>query len=393
MLQGSLSRLLRLFSVAATACLTGTTVFGQSTKPAKPFQPVSKFSYQLAFLGQYESNIYHAFADSSEKSAMLNGVDASIDWKYRQSRRVTHRASLYGGLGIYMPSRYDNRNTFDIGFKYDPDFRFGTKLTVSPMFDISRRSKNVIDDISADPARTLKKTQLEAGVVARYDIGKGRFDIGGGYSNNNYDEADTIYPGGATQPLTSWDYKLYALDGGVKVPVGRTFALRTYIGWEKRNYRERKTYTVQYGAFIGRPFAIRSYKEIVISTGIQISLGKQSDVEPKITYTRREDAFENFYGYTQWGYGLDANLAISPRLTTKARIEFKNKDYPNYWNSRIGRTRRESIDYADFSIEPEYQLGESVSLLGYLRNYNKVSNDWAFDYHDLFAGLGFSLRW
>lgn len=390
MLQGSLNRLLKLFSVVVMACLTGTTAFGQSTKPAKPFQPVSKINYQLKFLGQYESNIYHAFADSSEKSGMLNGVDASIDWKYKQSRRVTHRASLYGGLGIYMPSKYDDRNTFDIGFKYDPDFRFSRKLTVSPMFDISRRSKNVIDDISAAPARTLKKTQLEAGVVARYNIGKGRFDIGGGYSDNNYDEADTIYPGGAVQPLTSWDYHEWHFIAEYRQPLGAKVNGRIEYALDKRAYRERYRWTSGAETKFGR-FTYSS-----VGGHLNWEFASKNSVELAVKYTlrtdSRNDAKNNLYGYTLWQYGLSVDLAPTARFSVKAGFETKSKEYPNYWTLRIGSLNRVSIDYSDFSIEPSYKLSEVVSLVGYLRSYDKTSNDPAFDYNNLFAGMGFSLH-
>jgi hypothetical protein len=372
---------------AAILCMIGAGAFGQTAKPRKPFQPVSKISYEIQYLGQYESNIYHTFADSSEKSGMLNGVDASIDWKYKASRSVTHRASLYGGLGTYVPSKYDNRNTFDIGFKYDPDFRFGRKLTVSPVFDISRRSKNVIDDISADPARTLKKTQLEAGLVARYDIGKGRFDIGGGYTNNNYDEADTVYPGGAVVPLTSWDYLEWHFIAEYRQPLGTKVNGRIEYALDKRTYRERYKW--------GPNAELRHFTYSAIGGHLNWEFVPKNSVELAVKYTlrtdSRNDAKNNFYGYTLWQYGLSVDLALSARFSVKAGFETKSKDYPNYYTTNIGLLNRVSIDYKDFSIEPSYQLSDVVTLLGYLRNYDKTSNDYAFDYHDLTGGVGFSL--
>jgi hypothetical protein len=122
----------------------------------------------------------------------------------------------------------------------------------------------------------------------------------------------------------------------------------------------------------------------------------KNSVELAIKYTlrtdSRNDTKNNFYGYTLWQYGLSIDLAPTARFSVKAGFETKSKDYPNYYTSRIGLLNRVSIDYKDFSIEPSYQLSDVVTLVGYLRNYDKTSNDWAFDYHDLTGGVGFSVH-
>ncbi|MBI5265671.1 MAG: hypothetical protein HY851_00410 [candidate division Zixibacteria bacterium] len=105
----------------------------------------------------------------------------------------------------------------------------------------------------------------------------------------------------------------------------------------------------------------------------------------------RNDANANFYGYTLWQYGVSVDLAPTAKLSVKAGFEAKTKDYPNYYTSWIGLVNRVSIDYKDLSIEPAYQLSDAVALVGYVRNYDKTSNDWAYDYHDIFAGMGFRL--
>lgn len=357
----------------------------------RAFKPTSKIEFELSYLAQYESNIYHAYYDTSETSAMLSGIGSAFTWKYRPSRSLSHRIGAYVDLGLYTPSKYSNRNISTIGVVYEPTIHFSRDSRLSPSVDISLRDKDVIDETSTSPVRTLKKWEYDLGLTYWHDIGASKLQASVSYANHNYDESDTTLTSGATQHLTSWDYKTYGVDGGAKFPLGRVLTFKADLGWEKRDYKERKTYTVQYGAFVGRPFAIRSYREVVISSALEVGLGEKSDIEPRITYTRRKDTFENFYGYTQWGYGLAGDFSVSARLRIKASLEYKNKDYPNYWNSRIGRSRREAIDYADFSLEPSYHWSEVVSLIGYMRNYNKVSNDPIYDYHDLTGGVGFVL--
>ncbi|MBI5267372.1 MAG: hypothetical protein HY851_09100, partial [candidate division Zixibacteria bacterium] len=232
------NRSFRPLLASGLACLVGTAVVGQTAPPYKSAKPLSKFTYTLQYLGEYESNIYHVFDESSRTNGMLNVLDAAVDWKYKANRRVTHRASVYAGAGVYMPTTYNDRNTYDFGIKYEPDFRPSRKVTISPLLDISRRSKNVIDDISPDPTRTLTKSQFDGSLVTRFDVGKGRLDIGGGYTVNNYDESDTVILGNP-QPLTSWDYNEWHFIGEFRQPFGTKVNGRVEYSLEKRTYRER----------------------------------------------------------------------------------------------------------------------------------------------------------
>ena len=380
-----------LAGIAVLVTFGGTRTKAQTETTRKPFQPKAKTSFEFGYLGEYESNLYHVYADTAEKSSMLNGIYGNVDWKYKASRRVTHRATAYADLGLYAASKYSDRNTYSFGLKYEPDFHPNKNIEIAPHVEISRRSKNVIDDISPDPTRTLKKTQLDAGVTTRFDVGKGRLDVSGGYQNNNYDESDTVLAGGTTQPLTSWDYHEWQWGAEFRQPFARTVVARVEYSLDKRSYRER------YQWVSGGQIQLRRFTYSSVGGHIVWEFVTNNSIDLNVKYTLRKDSRNdtrnNFYGYTFWQYGAEIDLAPSARFTVNAAFEVKSKDYPNYYTSRIGIMNRVKIDYTDFSIEPAYKLSDVVAVVGYLRNYDKTSNDPLFDYHDLFVGAGFRLNW
>ncbi len=341
----------------------------------------SRWEFSTSYQGAYESNIYHAYADSIQTSAFLNQLAADLNWQLRLTPRLSQRVTVSTDLDAY-PS-YSNRNRSSLGFAYEPTYRYAKNGRVGGEVSVGRRNKDLIDDTGTLQSRTLKRWESTFGLWNRVELFGVRFDQSFTYQGENYDEE----PG-----LTSYDYISRDVQVGAHVPMGDRVELRAEFASERRTYDKRRTYTVRYGAFVNRPFEIRSFRENSTLIAGTCQFWRKNEVGVTLQYIDRNDNFENFYGYMQRRYQIDLKLYPGGRHQTRISFEFKNKDYPNYWNSSIGRLNRVHIDYADFQFEHRYQLSDLVTLVGHLRNYHKQSNYWVYDYLDLTGGIGLDLR-
>jgi hypothetical protein len=337
----------------------------------------------------YESNIFHSFADTAETNALLNSQLASLSYRMGRTSRLRHTIQAYAELDLY-PS-YSSRNKSALGLRYEPVWRYKRGANLQLGFDFARRKKDLVDDEGQVLARTLKKWELDLSAINNYNSGPVKTQLGIGYTDDNYDERDTTAIVGGVRtslPLKSYDYTAY--DWMTRLGLQLTSRLEIYGRYrgEKRSYKERRTYTVRYGAYKGRPFAIREFLETTFETGLSYDFFRQNQVGVGVDLVRRHENFENFYGYFQRQYRASLRLIPGERHKAVVSFRFKNKDYANYWNSRVGRLHRIWIEYAEFQIDYDYRLSDVVTLTAYVKNFNKVSNDRAYDYQDFTAGTG-----
>jgi len=348
-----------------------------------------EFGLRVTYNALYESNIYHSFADTNQSQALVNALTAKGSWRKKQSRHLLHRVNLDVDYDQYV--RNENRNQGSAGISYEPRITYARHGRILLLADIARRQKDLIDDSGQSLTRTLTRSEIDLVLTHRYDLGHLRMEQKIGYENLNYDERDTLavtQSGTTNVHLTSYDYHAVTAGFLVNFDFSSRLEARVTLDTEKRDYDERKTYTVQYGATIGRPFAIRNFRENAVGVRVAYLFYRENEIRLDADYTRRTDNFENYYGYDHRQYKATLSLRWGPSQDTEISFRFKNKDYPNYHTRNIGTARRVHIDYADLQFEHHVLLVRNITLNAYLRNYNKVSNDPSFDYHDLVAGTG-----
>jgi len=353
---------------------------------------LSKLDYDCSYRALYESNIYHAYVDTGEIAALLNVASMALAWKGRPAHRYTHSLAGYADLDLYP--NYGNRNQESIGVTYKPAYGYHRHARLALAVDFSRRNKDLVDDAGQTLTRTLKKWELDLRAVNRITVGNLRLEQGFRFNLDDYDERDTLAIRGTDTTnvhLLSYDYHFTSWEISARYKVGQLLTLRMGFETEGRSYDERRTYTVRYGAFKGRPFEIRKFRENTLAIDIDLALYKGNALGIDIDYVNRKDNFENFYGFSQWQYKGTVYLQPFRRHSSKISFRFKDKNYPNYHTSNTGVMGRVAIDYADFQVEHRYQFSPIIAFTAYLRNYNKVSNDPSFDYHDLQAGTGIIL--
>jgi len=341
----------------------------------------------------YESNIFHSFADSSETNAFLNSLQVALLFRAGHTTRLRHVLQGYTELDIYP--NYSTRDRSSFGLRYEPVWRYNRTGNLQLGVDFGRRKKDLVDDDGQVLARTLQKWELDLNVMNNYHLGPLKTQLGLGYADDNYDERDTVAVVGSTRTtvsLTSYDYHAYTWLAKAAFQISPRLEIYGKHLGEKRAYDERRTYTIRYGAYKGRPFEIREFRENTFEAGLNYEFLGHNEIALEADFVRRHEYFENFYGFDQWQYRATVRLRPSARHKTTVTIRIKNKDYDNYWNSRIGQVNRVWIDYADFQIDHDYQLSDIVTLTAYVRNFNKVSNDRAYDYHDFTAGTGFRVE-
>jgi len=333
----------------------------------------------------YESNIFHSFADTLETDAYLDVLEARVAWRGRPAARFRHTVSAQADLDLYPA--YSGRNKSSFGVAYVPSWRYYKNGELSLEAEIGRRNKDLIDDAGQVLARTLEKWELDVTATHSYDVGRLRTEVTGGYHLDDYDERETLAADGVTSVrLMSYDYDAFTWGVDARFRLSPRIDIRAGYDGEKRSYEERRTYTVRYGAFAGRPHEIREFTENTFDLGAAWKFLGRNTVSAEVEFARRKENFENFYGFDQRQYQASLTLYPATRHKSTVSFRFKNKDYENYWNSSIGRANRVWVDYADFEIEHEYRLSDLVTLGVYAVNFNKVSNDRMFDYHNFTAG-------
>jgi len=346
----------------------------------------SKFNFDLGYNGLYESNIFHSFEDSLETSAMVNRLSTEASWQYKTSRNFKFRIDGYFDLDMY--SGYSNRNKATYGVRVTPTYRYNKRAgRLRLEADIARRNKDLVNDAGLTLARTLVKTQMTFGINHRYDFNKLRTEQTFYYYSDDY--RDTV-------TLKSYDY-----DGfGAELNFGYQFSEK----WESeftyelnsRAYSELRTYTLLLGAGLGNPSEIREFNENTFGVSLKHNFSDKSDVEFEVEYTDRNDNYENYYGFDQMQYKVKFDVQLIKSNQTKFSLRYKTKDYNHYKTSHtkaIDPNATVDVEYADFKFENDYQMSDMFTLNFYVRNYNKVSNDFSFDYRDLTAGFGFRLSY
>ena len=353
---------------------------------AAPVRFGNQVEYMLTYGSLYESNIYHSYLDTQAVGAQANVIEGKLDWVMQPSRRFAQTLGAYADLSLY--TNYSNRNRTSFGIGYEPTLKYSRRGTFGLDIDVSRRNKDVLSDAGELLARTLQKWQFDIKATNRLTFGKFRTEQTLMYDKSNYEDS---YDSTGVR-LPSYDYRSFGGEVDGRYRFHQNLRARLRLSLEGRDYDERRTYTVAFGSFRGRPYEIRSFTERVTEFTLEIQPFRSVGLKGLVQYTKRTDNFENFYGFRQWEY--KAELALTPirKNELKMSLEFRNKHYPNYWTSNIGRLNRVGIDYATFEIEDTYQISEAFALTGYLKNYNKVSNDPNFDYRDLTAGIGISIR-
>jgi len=348
-------------------------------------QPTHAVTYRtrgnLGNFALYESNIYHSYDDSLETGAFLNSFNGEFEWKIRQSRRVRHRIRIYTSLDLY-PS-YSDRNQTAFGIRYEPYWKYSRNGKFTLDFEISRRNKDLIDDAGQVLARTLQKWNTDIELTHEHRTQKLNTELAVKYARDNYDEV-----AGAT----SYDYKTIAGRARVEYELTKKLTGRVTLDLDRRKYDARRTYTVQYGAYVGRPFEIRKYTLTDLELAAIYAIGSESSLKFDYNWARRKENFENFYGYDYWQAKVSADLQLAANHAIMCSFRYKDKRYDNYWNSSIGLLNRVWVEYADFQFEYHWLLSESAKLIAYTNNYNKVSNYHAADYQDLTTGLGVELE-
>lgn len=348
-----------------------------------------QYSLDLRYLGLYESNIYHAYLDTQQVGAQLNELSARGSALVTQSDRLSHRFDAYTNLDLYL--NYGNRNRSSFGLAYVPMLKYAKRASVHLDVDLSRRNRDLISDAGEYLNRNLGQTVFEIRATNRFTTGIFRMDQSLEYSDHNYDDS---YDTNGVR-LASYDYHFWHGSGSVKARITRAVSLIGEIGYEKRNYDERKTYPIAKGPVKGYG-VIREYDEWVEGLTLQTELNRSIELDLLVEYTDRTDNFEDFYGYQQWKYGIRSKIDISRRDELRVSFDLRTKDYPNYWTKNTGRNGRVSIDYATFELENYYALASGVDLIAYIKNFNKVSNERyvpsiavpSYDYQDLSVGIG-----
>lgn len=335
-------------------------------------------SARVGYNAFYESNIFHSYEDTSETGDMLNVLDMKAHFRFGSFRRFYFDLRPNASFDLYASN--PDRNKSSIWLGASPVYRYRRHARIYLDLDGGRRNKDLIDDAGNVLSRTLAKWEFNSRIRNRIDLDNVRLEQSLAYDFNDYDE---------TAGLKSYDYHSWLGELDARTGLKSRLKVRLRYEFEKRYYKERRTYTVQFGAVIGRPYEIRNFLEHTFEGGIRYALTPSVEVGAEIQYATRKDNFENFYGFSHWQYR--ANLAYRFRQIHEFEIQFrfKNKDYENYHTSRIGTTNRVWIDYADFKANYKQRIDDNWTLTAYFQNYNKVSNDPSFDYRDVTSGVGF----
>ncbi|RME20291.1 MAG: hypothetical protein D6800_13290 [Candidatus Zixiibacteriota bacterium] len=342
----------------------------------------------LDYYGTYESNIFHSFADSNVTGAMLNVLGADATWRYRPSYRFRHKLTAYFDLDYYPAHTQRNRSA--VGVRWEPTVRYARHGRFFGTVDFSRRNRDLIDDSGNLQARTFKKWVFDFELTHRYDFNHLRLEQTIGFVDYNYDEiVDTL----TGQPKPSYDYSGVIASFLARYDFDKHWRAIVLFASDKRDYDERRTYTITFGATVGRPFEIRNFRQNSIEFGLEHRFTRKHRVWASFEYADRNENFENFYGYIYRQLRFGSSLQLTDRLRSLVTMRFKNKDYDNYWTRRIGINNRVSIDYTDIKLEGQYALSQLVDLTFFVRSYNKVSNDPVSDYTDVTAGTGIKLKY
>lgn len=345
----------------------------------------SKSEYSFEYRALQESNIYHAYEDTAEVSSLLNVLDANASWKFG-NRQFVHQLNVYGTFDLY--SSYSQRNRGVVGVGYEPRYKYSKTGTFDFEANFSRRNKDLVDDAGQTLNRTLTKMDWDFNLTNTYEKKKFKCSQSVRWNKINYDET---FVNAVRQ--ASYDYTSTILALNMIWQPSKQSKWKLAFSSEGRAYDERKTYSVAFGATSGSPSAIRTFRENTVDLNWKYKASKKIELSLGSSWSRRTDNFENFYGFDQWHTDAGLDCKWSERNETSFSFGFKSKEFANYFNSRIATGTTVAVDYADFTFEHLFHVTSSMSFLAYANNYNKVSNDWTYDYHDLTSGIGLVLSY
>lgn len=336
---------------------------------------------EIAYVGSYESNIYHAYDPDIKVGDQLNVLEFGADWEYLSSRRLSHSFGIDADLDMYAAN--SNRNRYSVDFQYQPAFKYNRHGKLKLNFELSRGKKDLIDDNGEVLSRTLGKTVAEGGIYHYYRIHALRTVQSIRFRKFNYDESyDSL-----GSRMTSYDFEATELSFSLSYRLHRTLTVGAGLETERRFYTERRTLSLD-----KRSSRIRNYRRNGVAMDVEISPVRGAALTVGTEFNRRKENYQNFYGYDEWRYAADVEINIRRKHTTKIGFLYRDKIYKNYYTANIGLLNRIFIDYAIFELEHEYRVTRELSLIGSLRNLNKVSNDPAYDYNDLEGGLGVAVK-
>ena len=371
------SRRVRTNTGLSLTIIIGVILLGTAPLAASP---PSKLQLRLGYKALGESNIYHAHLDSQEVADQTNALAGILSWEVRQTSLLTHTAEIYGDADLYM--KHSNRNKTSYGFRYSPELRYGRIGRIAVTVDISRRDKDLLNDAGEVLPQTLKKNIITLEAANRNKVGQLRIDQAFTFNRYNYDD---VYMNGVRQRSYSYDKEIWQFRVGYEL-WGRLEA-RAAFETEKRFYDQRLTLSLD-----KLSSHTRNFRENTFDLQLAYRFLKNNWIAFETAYGRRSDNYQNFYGFDVREHTVAMTFKPNRRLNTELSFGYRTKDYPNYYTGNIGQLHRVSIDYATFKVQQEFRLTQRQTLMLYLRNFNKVSNDPSFDYHDLSAGVGVEVK-
>ncbi len=337
----------------------------------------SKYEYMLNVRSGYESNIFHSTHDSLITSGWLNEFGGSTVWIKKNSPAFSQQVTGYFNLDIYPSYSRRNRNT--LGLKSEPAWRYNKQGRFEFELDISRVKLDLIDDNGQVESRTYNRWRFDSKALHRYDFSKFRIIQGIEYSRQNYDEV---------AGLTSYDYHSFTPFLEFRVELTPTWTARAKYSGEKRNYNERKTFTVDSGSVAGAPSKIRNFWEHAFNLSLNHELLNKSSFGISAEYVKRIENFQNFFGFTSWQFQANLHLILTRQNRAKFLIKFVDKNYPNYWTSNVGANNRVRTDHLYYRFEDTHEIHPNIGIVVLFENNNKESNEQAYDYHNFTAGTG-----
>jgi len=340
---------------------------------------VTSWKLRLGLIPGYESNVFHSSPDSFPRSDMVNYLGLSLDLKHKLTRTFEIQFSPSGEFDFY--TKHSRRNKFFFGSDAKAVWKLPSRFSLFTQAGVFRRKKDLIDDAGEALPRTLHKWVANFGGGISKRFGSLKSELSYLREFDNYDEsADSN-----GVPLRSYDYDSHILDFGLSQIFKKLHTLRFAYQFEFRNYKERRTLSLDKST--SRP---REHRQHSFDFSGSLHLGKV-ELDAGYEYSKRIDSYQNFYGYDD--HQVSGGFSFEYKLDSKlsATYRYKTKDYPNYYTIRIGLLNRVWIHYQDFELKLEHPLARNLTLTGIFQHYRKTSNDIAFEYTDNSFGLGLEL--
>lgn len=324
----------------------------------------------------YQSNVFKAPPDYDLNNDQIWDMGLQAHYRYNLSDQFTVRLRPRFDAELY--SKYSQRNQAkaggDVRFEFVPSDIWTFRLDAGT----DRANRDLVNDAGETTGRTLAKWTHEFSPEVRFDLHRLRIDLQYRHQLVDYDEAFDS----TGRRMKSYDYDRDIAEIGFRYRVLHLLEIGVRHEREWRDYTERVTLSLD-----KKSSEIRSFKEHTSDIDAAVRL---RGIRPSIGYrfTRRTDNFENFYGYDY--SRVEVGMEIRRMWQSKFQFSFiyAEKEYPNYWTSRIGNAHRVAIEYRDWRFDWEHPLTRLVDLVAGLRWYIKTSNDRNFRYRQLTTIIG-----